>query len=78
MANWFKLRLGQVIAFIVGLVLIDSIAMMYEPAPSKPKGRLAKFFYVSEVARVPIVIAIGAILTPLMVAHRIYDRRAEL
>ena len=74
-AHRFKAGLLGIMAFLIGLLTIESIAMIVgEPRAIKPKSRLARFFYTSETARVPMMLGIAIILTPLALADAIHRR----
>ena len=63
LVTWLKGRLSEAVAFMVGVLVVESIVMMAgQPHAVKPKGRLGRFCYISETARVPMILSIMILL----------------
>jgi len=56
-------------------IFIEILAEQLDiPHAIVPKSRLARFFYVSEIARVPILLCIAIILSPLAIGDKVRAR----
>ena len=73
--RWFTNRLRTLVAVIVFLLFIESLAEALGMEHAiEPKSKLARFFYISETARVPLIIAFSIILSPITLGYKIKDR----
>ena len=70
--NWLYTRLIDSVTIMTGLLIIETFAMILgEPHAFKPKGRLGRFLYTSEAAKVPRFIGIMLVLGFVIVADAV-------
>lgn len=63
------------IQFMMALLLVEAIAQgLGIDHAIKPKSKLAKFFYVGETARVPLLLGFAIILAPVTLGFAIKDK----
>ena len=75
-SQWAKGKATGFMAVVIGLLFIESLAMALgeNHAVQPPTTKLARLFWVSESARVPIIIGFAIILSPITLGYKIKER----
>ena len=76
--SWLKSRLLSFMTFVIGIMVIKRIVMSLDIDHAvKPKGELARLLWISEAARVPIIIGFVIILSPINLFFKVKDKIAQ-
>ena len=73
--QWLKDKASAFIAVMVMLLVIESLAGASGVEHAiEPKGKLARLLWVSETARVPLMIGFAIILSPITLGYKIKEK----